>query len=328
MPEDFNEPAATESELVSVVIPAFNNEAYICQALDSALAQDYPAVEVIVVDDGSTDATQQLVSRYAPRIRLLSQANQGAGAARNLGIQNACGKYVAFLDADDVWWPHKLSEQVAALRQSGYRMVYSRFLWWHADANGLFEDPANAFARLDPRSLSSGTIVSGMLYAELLVDCIVWTSTVLLEKSIFDEVGYFDPTLRKGQDYDMWLRLSRQVPMLGLEAVTALYRIHRDSITVSLRRVNYEYLILARAIKKWGETGPDGRKPPYGMVSRRLARSALQHGVAHLNRGDPIVAIASIRDAIKHSNLSAKLVLIWLAAWAKAGIARLWRRPH
>jgi glycosyltransferase involved in cell wall biosynthesis len=308
---------ANDAPLVSVVMPAYNSARYIAQALDSALEQDYPALEIVVVDDGSTDDTVNIVTRYGDKVRLLSQKNQGSAAARNFGIREARGKYIAFLDADDAWWPHKIRHQVAAMIQGGYKMAYSRFIWWHPDAHGQHTQPETEFAQAHNPNLSSAVIVTGWTYAELLLDCIVWTSTVIVEKTEIEKAGFFDETLRKGQDYDLWLKLSRQVEMAGLEIPTALYRIHPASITSSVKEINYEYLILSRAVDRWSEAGPDGRMPPQGLVAARLAKSSFGHGHAHLKYGSPRIAAESLRLSMQHSGVRVKTVALWCMAKLK-----------
>ena len=312
-----------ELPLVSVVMPAFNSALYIVEALTSAVNQDYPAIEVIVVDDGSTDATPDIVKRFGPPVRLLIQANQGAAAARNLGITNARGKYIAFLDADDVWWRGKLRTQIEALAGTVHGMAYSRFICWRADENNRFPAAASEFLRDDHPGRSAGELVTGFPYVELLLDCIVWTSTVIVEKSAIKKAGLFDVTLRKGQDYDLWLRLSREVSMLGMEKPMALYRIHGGSITTSVRPINYEYKILLNAIERWGVVGPDGRIASPKYTAERLARSSRHHGLAHLARGDPRIAAHSFSLSMRHSRVSLTLVFLWLTAVFKQGLSTL-----
>jgi len=309
--------SASVAPLVSVVMPAYNSARYIAEAIDSALQQDYPALEIIVVDDGSTDDTVNIVARYGDKIRLLSQKNQGSAAARNLGIRQARGKYIAFLDADDAWWRHKIRHQVEALAAGGYKMAYSRFIWWHPNEQGQHTQPQTEFDQPANRNLSSAAIVTGWPYAELLLDCIVWTSTVIVEKSELEKAGLFDESLRKGQDYDLWLKLARQIEMVGLEKPTALYRIHPASITSSVKEINYEYLILSRAVERWSEAGPDGRTPPAGLVAARLARSSFGHGHAHLRYGNPRIAAESFRLSMRHSGIRIKTLTFWLIAMLK-----------
>lgn len=302
--------------LVSVVIPAYNSDRYIADAIDSVLQQDYPALEIWVVDDGSEDNTRGIVLSYGDKVHLATQQNKGSAAARNLGILNARGKYIAFLDADDVWHKNKIHLQLDALRNSGYKMAYSSFIRWHPDAQGRYAAPDSLFDTPHHPDTTSANIVTGWTYADLLLDCIVWTSSVLVEKAEIEKAGLFDESLRKGQDYDLWLRLSRQIEMLGLQQPTALYRIHPDHITSSVKEVNYEYLILTRALANWGESGPDGRMPT-GSVSARLAKSCFLHGIRHLHHGDPHIAMRALRESMKHSGVRPKPLLYLMSALAK-----------
>jgi len=292
--------------LVSVIIPAYNNEKHIGEAIDSVLRQDYSPLEIIVVDDGSTDRTPMIVSAYGNRVVLLQQENQGSAVARNLGIKAASGRYLAFLDADDVWWKHKIRYQVTELIRSGHSMAYSRFIWWEPNEDGEYSIVDNEFDLENNPRLSAGLISTGWIYTDLLLDCIVWTSTVIVEKAALEAVGLFDPSLRKGQDYDLWLRLARNFEMLGLEQPTALYRRHAESITDSLKQINYEYLILSRAIERWGITSPDGKRTPEDLLSTKLYRSCFNHGYSHLKRGNPKVAIESLSASMRYSGIRFK----------------------
>ncbi|MES1981099.1 MAG: glycosyltransferase family A protein [Pseudomonadota bacterium] len=307
---------ALEYPLVTAIIPAYNSELYIAEAINSVLQQDYPAIEIIVVDDGSADNTRNIVLGYGDKVRIFSQANKGQAAARNLGILQAHGKYVAFLDADDVWWSHKISYQVAELTKSGHKMAYSRYIRWNPELTGNYADPETVFSAGDNPELSAIALVTGWTYADLLLSCLVWTSSVIVEKSEVEKVGLFDEDLRKGQDYDLWLRLSRQIEMLGLEQPTALYRIHPANVTSSLKEVNYEYLILSKTIARWGQIGPDQRAPA-GSISERLARSTFVHGYAHLKRGNPHIAASEFIQSMKHSGLRIKPLIFLAAALGK-----------
>lgn len=308
-----------DAPLVSVVIPAYNSAEFIAEALASVLAQDYPLLEIVVVDDGSTDETCDIVSAVAPGALLVRQTNKGSAAARNLGIARASGSLVAFLDADDVWAGNKISLQVAALEGTPHRLAYSRFVYWRPDAHGRFEDAQKVLGQGVGGQLADFRLVTGSPYVELLSDCIVWTSTVLVSREAVLSVGGFDESLRKGQDYDLWLRLSRQVTMVGLEQPTALYRIHESSITTKVADVCYEYLILSRTIAQWGVAGPDGRKASPSAIQARLFRSIFLHGMSHFRHGNPQIAAASLAQALGHqpSNLRARLymVLARIKAW-------------
>jgi GT2 family glycosyltransferase len=317
-------PAATSDQpLVSVVMPVFNGERFIAEAIDSALNQEYPHVEVIVIDDGSSDRTVEIVRGYDDRVRLLMQENKGSAAARNMGVRDAKGHYVAFLDADDVWHPAKLREQVGAMQRGGYKMAYSQFKVWNPQPGGGFVPAERMFSEDNPALLGDIRLVTGWTYADLLLDCFVWTSTVIVERAELLKAGLFDEILRKGQDYDLWLRLSRNIQMIGLEQPTALYRHHGGNITHSVKHVNYEYLILSTALRKWGEAGPDKRTPPPGLVQSRLARSMLSHAYSHFHHGSARVAAESFRRAMTHTGPKLKPMVLYYLSMLKAQLQRV-----
>ena len=282
--------------------------------MDSALAQDYSALEVIVVDDGSTDDTGIVLASYGAQIRLLSQPNRGCAAARNAGIAHARGRYVAFLDGDDVWWPGKIRYQIEALGKSVYKLAYSRFVVWHRQADGGYTSAHRMFSVEGIAHVSNCALVTGPIYEALLKDCIVWTSTVLVEKALLDAAGGFDETLVVGEDYDLWLRLSRTVPMLGLEQPTALYRQHPHSITRSARDTNYEYLVLTRALAQCGAGSP----PDPSAMRARLAHSMFNHGYSHYKGGNARIAALSFLRCMKHGDIGIKPLLLFLVCLAKA----------
>jgi hypothetical protein len=196
--------------------------------------------------------------------------------------------------------------------------AYSRFILWKADEAGVYPASGTEFAketnrRLQPERSSPVThtlncysiVSSGRAYGHC-------------QKDELEKAGLFDENLRKGQDYDLWLKLSRSVQMLGLQQPTALYRIHSGNITAKVNDVNYGYLILSRAVERWGEAGPDGRLPPEGLVSERLARLSFNHGLAHLKCGNPKIAADAFRTSLKHSQLRVKTASYLLAARIKS----------
>ncbi len=309
----------SSASTVSVVMPAFNSSRYIAQAIESVLAQGGVGdLEVVVVDDGSTDDTAAIVTALGSRVRLLRQHNQGAAVARNLGVREARGRYIAFLDADDYWYPDKLRGQLDALQDSVARACYGGFRCWYPDADGVHANP------LDLRNTPPATAAevqgacSGWIYPQLLEDCIVWTSTVVVERSLLDEVGGFDVSLRKGQDYDLWLRISQRTPWLGIDRTLALYRMHGESITRRVLPVNYEYTILTSALQRWGLHSPGGVDADAAMVQRRLTRSCRSFADLHLKHGDPRIARDAYRAAAGHGGWGVKLAARWLTAAAKS----------
>lgn len=204
--------------LISVIIPTYNSARYLPQALDSVLAQDYPHIEIIVVDDGSTDETPQLIRPYHAHLHFIQQANAGSAAARNTGLAQAHGAYVVFLDADDWLLPGKLRQQAAIMQaQPDVGLVHSG--WQRVNEAGDVLETAAPW-RDAPR---------------LDIDGWVWYKPVqmgamLFRKAWLDRVGGFDPDLRQSQDVDLIFRLA----LAGMTAVwhyqpTFCYRIHPQS---------------------------------------------------------------------------------------------------
>ena len=319
---------AGAAPLVSVVIPAYNSQQFICEAIDSVLRQTHPQLEIIVVDDGSTDDTVAAVARFGDKIRLIEQINQGSAVARNSGISAARGALIAFLDADDVWHPKKLELQIDAMRTSRCKMVYSKFLFWRTQPGGTRHAAAELFTNPTDDAKSTADVPSGWLYAQLMRDCIVWTSTVVVEKKMLRAVGGFNPDLRKGQDWDLWLRLSQAGTWTGVAEYLALYRIHGSSITHKRSKINYEYKILTDAINRWGLSGPDGSSVEEAFIQRRMGRSCVGFGRLHLSGGDPQISRESFRLAMQHLGYTPKCVTLWVFAVLKCALtARAVQHP-
>jgi len=267
---------ASADPIVSVVIPAYNCGRFIRDALDSVFAQEYPALEVFVIDDGSTDNTCEVVAGYGSRVNLIRQKNAGAAAARNEGISRARGEYIALLDADDIWLPGKLRHQVAHLERSpGVAMCCAKWELLHPDAKGEYHfDPKPA-----PAAIGIDAENSGWIYCQLLLDCGVWTSTVLMRRDLAERIGGFERALSRGQDYDYWLRASRLTRIDRLDAPLALYRIEVGSEVRKFPNTNWELAVISGALGRWGGSGPDGQSLPPSAVQNRLW--ALNYGFAY-----------------------------------------------
>jgi len=271
---------------ISVVIPCYNAERYLATALDSILAQQHENLEIIVVDDGSRDNSCAVIREKYPQVRLEQQANAGAAAARNRGIELARGEWVAFLDADDFWLPGKLAAQMAQLAQHPEcGMNYTAWhVWPSSDVGPAPELLQQVRAQGEEPARWEGA--SGWVYPQLLLDCVVWTGTVMAKRSLLQELGGFDTSLRVGEDYDLWLRASRVTPILRVNYPYALYRIHPQSITHQPPKDNYRARVIDRALEQWGTRSPDGREADLPAVRRGLARSWTDYGSATLAAGD------------------------------------------
>lgn len=189
--------------MISVIIPLYNKAGSIAQALDSVLAQEYQDFEIVVVDDGSTDGGASVVENYGDaRIRLVRQENAGVSAARNKGIEEARGEYVAFLDADDVWMPGFLSEIVALQRE--FPQCRAQATNYVFNSNGV---KSPTILRKIPFSEERGVLAN---YFEV-ASCShppVWTSAVCIERALLLEIGGFPVGIKSGEDLLTWARVA------------------------------------------------------------------------------------------------------------------------
>ena len=183
--------------LVSVVVPNYNCGPFLSDAVDSVLRQSYPAREIIVVDDGSTDDSLAVLDQYGDRIRVVTQRNQGVSIARNTGIQHSHGELVAFLDADDMWRPEKLAKQVSLFENPDVGLVYCAVEYVDEAARPLGTNVTGRRGRvLRDIALLRGTIV------------LAGGSTAVVRKASFEKAGLFDPQMSTAADWDMWRRIA------------------------------------------------------------------------------------------------------------------------
>jgi glycosyltransferase involved in cell wall biosynthesis len=210
--------------LASVVIPAYNAEAFICEALDSVLAQTFTDFEVVVVNDASTDGTAEILREYegTGRVRVVThEVNRGLSAARNSGIRNARGKYITFLDADDVWRPEKLAHQFSVLGQHPELMLLG-------SGELSFQDGTRfAFPPLPDKP-----DVRPVKWERLLCcSCGLSPSNAIARRECFDEVGGFDESLRAAEDRDMWLRIVDRFGGAVDNGVVSAWRLHGTNMS-------------------------------------------------------------------------------------------------
>ena len=209
-----------EDYKISIVIPTFNRIGSLPRALDSALNQTYQPSEIIVVDNGSSDGTTKLLRERYPSIRLLIEKKLGVSAARNKGIRHSKFHWIALLDSDDAWDKTKLEKQKNALAssQDQFRLVHTDEIWIR---NG------NKFNQMKKHQKFGGDIFNNCLSL-----CCISPSSVLINKNIFKEVGYFDESLPVCEDYDLWLKICSQEKILFInQKLTLKYGGHKDQLS-------------------------------------------------------------------------------------------------
>ena len=251
--------------LVSAIIPTYNYGRFVVEAVESALAQTYSPVEVVVVDDGSTDDTAERLRPYRARIRYLYQENRGLSGARNAGIRAARGEYVALLDSDDTWKPEKIAAQMSLVSAKGYPAVVCRTSWPKGAAEELgFED----------------CFFSGPGFG----------STALMRKSLFNEVGEFDETLRSVEDRDMMLRLTRGRRKIGvLVGDYVTIRHHPGNMSKNAATMERNFLRVLDKAFDW----PEARRR-YVLKAKARSNACMDCSWVYFVQGDRGKALARL----------------------------------
>jgi len=250
--------------LVTAVIPTYNNADLVTDAVDSVLAQTWEAIELIVVDDGSTDDTPRRLAGYGSQIRVIRQENLGPPAARNAGIRAGRGEFVAFLDSDDVWWPRKIELSVEPmLDDPNIGVVYTDFQILELATGRRYQVPS--YRR------------GGWMARELFCECRgVSTSSLVVRRACFDKVGLFDEDLFRAQDWDMIVRLAEQFRYHFVPDVLLERRLHEASLSVrhADKYAPYNVMVIEKAAVR--------RPDLYSRLKRdALARAHYRFGMGH-----------------------------------------------
>jgi glycosyltransferase involved in cell wall biosynthesis len=260
----------TDGPLCSLVVPSYNVEEYVAEAIESALAQTYRPLEVVVVDDGSTDRTSEVVRGYLghPEVVYVRQENRGLAGARNRGVREARGAFVGLLDADDVWMPRKVERCV------GYLLEHPEIGWVTTDCYlmqerertldryyGCFEPPD--FPRTRAEQLACIATRNFMSVA------------VLIRRELFDRFGVFDEGLRSSEDYDLWIRFMLGGTMVGrIDEPLGWYRLRADSLSADPAPQWESHLtVLERYLPALHGLGVSAPARECHDIARRLARS-------------------------------------------------------
>ena len=217
---------------ISVVIPTFNRKSFLKRSIDSVLNQTVMPFEIIIVDDGSTDGTIDEIKKRYDTVKIIYQQNKGVSSARNIGIKTASGGWVCFLDSDDEWGKNKLEKQIQCVAENPkYKFFHSNEYWVK---NGIKINQKKKHAKY-----------GGKIFKECLDMCRISPSSVLIKKSIFDNVGYFDERLNVCEDYELWLRISNNYDIFFIdEPLITKYGGHDGQLSYSFESIEY-YRIMA-----------------------------------------------------------------------------------
>lgn len=190
----------TEIVTVTVVMPVYNGEGSISSAIDSVLIQSGCKVELVVIDDGSTDKTREVIDRYRTRVKAINQKNKGSkglGVTRNFGVKCGIGSWIAFLDHDDVWYRDKLITQIEYALANGYDMVYTNA----RNVGDIDQVSEFAYVRED-------MVKQGGIFKDLLCNNFIFTSSVIIKREVFEKLNGFTENPKIVQDWDLWLRVA------------------------------------------------------------------------------------------------------------------------
>ena len=243
---------------ISVVIPTYNRAELVMRALRSVLAQTRPAEQVIVVDDGSTDDTGRLVQQNFGAVDYLAQENRGVSAARNRGIEVATGEWIALLDSDDEWLPKKLERQFAHLEQEpDHRVCHTDEIWIRRGR------------RVNPRLKHAKQ--GGWIFKQCLPLCAISPSSVVIHRSVFDEVGLFDETLPACEDYDLWLRICSRWPVLFVpERLVVKHGGHEDQLSNRVQGLDRYRIQALEGLLGTSVLGDDDRQAAIDMLIGKI----------------------------------------------------------
>lgn len=253
---------------VSVVIPTYNYGRFIGEAIESVLKQTLPVFEVIVVDDGSSDNTEEVVTKFGERIKYIRQKNGGVGAARNTGIKNSAGDFIAFLDADDLWLPKKIEQQLQLFQTDGeIGLVTTAIREFDKYGNTLAEyvEGKNGWCAEDLLLFSPVAVGPG--------------STALVKRVVIDEVGGFDETkeMHPSEDWEFCYRVARKFKLAFIPEILVAYRNHGDNGHLKIPR--FERAMLLAYEKTFRDDSPRVQKlkrQSYGNLHKVLAGSYFQ----------------------------------------------------
>ena len=229
---------------ISVVIPSYNRKDFLKRSIDSAINQTKKPLEIIVVDDGSTDGTEAMIKSDYDFVKFIKQKNKGVSAARNIGIKVSIGEWICFLDSDDEWKKDKLEKQINAMKSNpGYKFFHSNEIWIK---NGI---------RINQKKKHKK--YGGDIFDKCLDMCRISPSSVMIDKTVFDEVGNFNEYLVVCEDYELWLRICDKYRVFFIdEPLIIKYGGHQGQLSYSIESIEnhrikaLEYLILENLNRK------------------------------------------------------------------------------
>lgn len=334
---------------VSVIIPAYNCAPYLPSAINSVLAQSHGDLEIIVVDDGSTDDTGAALRPWDGRVRCIRQNNQGVAAARNTGLRHASGEYVAFLDADDAWYSEKLAIQLSILTarpdllavcaefgladergtvveqryiKKKYRVFSAYALDWERIFANRLQVPAPG------GSAPSGTMIDvhyGNAFAALFLGNFINTSSIVLRRRAIESVGQFTTQRRTQEDYEYWLKVALLGPIAYVDHPLLMFRRRPRQLTAADQR----YVVAEDSLRVVQDVAPLARaRLPERIVACRLADRLRELGSARLSANDHAGARKALGQAWAQEGFHTRTAGLYLWSFLPVGFSDFIRRAY
>lgn len=298
--------------LVTAIIPMYNGERFVRDSVESVLSQTYSAIEILVVDDGSTDRSIDVLAKYAGRLRLIRQPNAGVANARNAGVEASRGEIVAFLDQDDWWQPTKIEKQVSVfVSDPEVTLVHT--------GTAHFDDQAKKFVgRLNPNCAADKLV--GSCYQRLLLDNCIYNSTVAVRRSAVRRVGGFDTTIAGNTvaDYDLWLRLAKDGTFAFVPEELGVFRLHSSQGTWNRKEMlTAEFRMLSRYVTQ--QMREDSK-----ALRGRFARIHEMLGISYLDAEQGAEARRCFSNALAEER-SLRRIGLYVATFLPAPVAEAMR---
>jgi glycosyltransferase involved in cell wall biosynthesis len=285
----------TAVPLVSVIIPVYKRLEYLKQAIESALAQTHPRVEVIIVDDGSPADPAPVIASFGQRVRLVRKSNGGLASARNFGIAHANGEYLSFLDDDDFLEPDALTSLVKALAERPGSV-------WAAGKYRYVDEQGRDTGRVRRCRYESGDVYERMVFNNLMGA----PSVVLVRTDVMRSLGGFDESFILSEDWDMWLALARDFPLVAVEKIVTNYRLHSQQVSRTQWSRHLEYHM--RVLRKHQQRAREGCRQ---IFDKGVGLLHLRYGDRLYMEGDHRAARAQWRSAARLGGLG------WAARWVR-----------
>ena len=242
---------------VSIIIPTCNRCSLLKRALESVYQQTFIDYEVIVIDDGSSDDTNEMLQQYFPTVRYFRQSNQGVSSARNRGLSKAQGEWVAFLDSDDEWLPSKLALQMVLLTDNpDFKICHTQEIWIR---NGVRVNQMKKHQK-----------IGGWVFKHCLPLCAMSPSSIVIHHSVFNIVGNFDTDLPACEDYDLWLRITAKYPVLFIEDPQInKYGGHEDQLSMKYWGMDQYRIYALEKIISVGDLNEDNKQQAIAMLLKK-----------------------------------------------------------